>query len=314
MSNKRITVIGHANVDVLAAPVDFDRITAGSLPMDNIVMSCGGGALNEAVILKRLGAEVNLVSKVGADEAGEQILNYINNEGISTYGIIKDSSACTSVNVVLVDAAGERYFLTNSHGANRKMDKFDIWPFLDMESDIVSFPAMFVSPLLDTGALSEIFKKIKSRPGRILAVDMTKPKNCETLDDLKECLKYADYIFPNEAESCMITGKNDPFENAKLFADTGVKCVVIKRGAAGCLIYENDRYIEIPAYPVVNVTDTTGAGDSFVSGFLYGLCNGYTTEECGRFGNAVASCVVEGLGAAYGVESAQKTLERFKRI
>ncbi len=194
------------------------------------------------------------------------------------------------------------------------MDKSDIWPFLDTESDIVSFPAMFVSPLLDIGALSEIFEKIKSSPGRILAVDMTKPKNGETLDDLKECLKYADYIFPNESESCMLTGKNDPYENAKLFADAGVKCVVIKRGAAGCLIYEGGRYIEVPACPDVKVTDTTGAGDSFAAGFLYGLSKGYTTEECGRFGNAVASCVVEGLGAAYGMESAQKPLERFKKI
>lgn len=314
MKNKKITVIGHANVDVMACPVDLSKIKAGSQPMKDILVSYGGGGLNEAVILKRLGAEVELVSKLADDEAGEQIMRFIRSEGISDKGIIMDTSGTgrTSVNVVLVDNGGERYFLTNPGGSNRKMEKQDIEPLLDTGSDIVSFAALFVSPLLDTGALGDIFKAIKARPDRILAVDMTKPKNGETLEDLKECLKFVDYIFPNEEEASMLTGISDVYENARLFADAGVKCVIITRGKNGCLIFRDGEYTEVPPCPVENSVDTTGAGDAFAAGFLYGLSRGFSLKECGRFGNAAASCVVEGMGASYGISAPEDVFERFK--
>ena len=315
-ANKKITVIGHANVDVMACPVDFSKIKAGSQPMEDILVSYGGGGLNEAVILKRLGADVELVSKLADDEAGEQILRFIKSEGISDKGIIMDTSGtgCTSVNVVLVDNGGERYFLTNPGGSNRKMENQDIEPLLDTGSDMVSFAAMFVSPLLDIGALGDIFKVIKARPDRILAVDMTKPKNGETLEDLKECLQYVDYIFPNDEEASMLTGISDVYENARLFADAGVKCVIITRGKNGCLIFKDGKCTEIPPYPVERVVDTTGAGDAFAAGFLYGLSRGLSLEACGRFGNAAASCVVEGLGASYGISAPQEVFKRFEEI
>ncbi len=313
-SDKKILVLGHSNVDVMAGPVDLSGITAGSQPMEDIVISYGGGALNEAVILKRLGADVQLVSKVGEDEAGEQLLGFLESEGISCESIIKDPTSPTSVNVVLVDEKGERFFLTDPKGANRKMDLGDVVPLLKTETDIVSFGAMFVSPLLDISALTRMFKEIKSHSGRLLAVDMTKPKNGETVRDLRPCLRYVDFIFPNEEESRMLTGKEDIYENALIFAEAGVKCPVIKRGSKGCIIYDNGRFMEIPAYPVKNAKDTTGAGDSFVAGFLYGISKGFSLEECARFGNVTASCVVEGMGATYGVDSVQKPMERFREM
>lgn len=312
--SKKITVIGHANVDVLAFPVDITGLSAGSQPMDDILVSYGGGGLNEAVILKRLGADVELVSKIADDEAGKQIMGFLKTEGISDRGMITGSSMSTSVNVVLVDKNGERYFLTNPGGSNRKMEKKDIEPFLDTGSDIVSFAAMFVSPLLDISSLSEVFRLIKKCPGRILAVDMTKPKRGETLDDLKECLRYVDHIFPNEEEAAMLTGRQDVYENARLFAEAGVRCVIITRGKNGCLMFKDGEYTEIPAYPSEKTVDTTGAGDSFAAGFLYALSKGLSVKECAMFGNAAASCVVEGPGASYGIRSLENVIERFDSI
>ena len=65
-----ITVIGAAIIDILASPVDENVFTAGTLPMDTIKMSFGGDALNEAVLLSGYGKKVQLISKVGGDEAG----------------------------------------------------------------------------------------------------------------------------------------------------------------------------------------------------------------------------------------------------
>ena len=162
--------------------------------------------------------------------------------------------------------------------------------------------------------MSSIFETIKKSSNSILAVDMTKAKNGETIYDLKQCLKYIDYIFPNESEIFTLTRENDPYKNAKKLVELGAKCAVIKRGKNGCLIYTDGLYIDIPAYSVSEVVDSTGAGDSFVAGFLYGLSHGFKLKECGIFANAVASCVIESLGATQGFASKKKALKRYEKM
>lgn len=313
-TKKKITVIGPAIVDVLAYPVDFINIQAGTQPMKDIILSYGGDALNEAVILSRLGVTVELVSKVGQDKAGYQIINFIENEGVSCNKLIIEENLHTSINVVLVDNKGERYFLTNPKGSMRNLKEQDVCLSLDTAADIVSFAGMFVSPLMDITSMKRIFSKIKEKPGRILAVDMTKAKNGENIRGLEKLLKYVDFIFPNEAEIALLTGESDPRVNAELLVEAGVGCAVIKCGKNGCVIQTKNQFIELPAYPVDNVVDSTGAGDSFVAGFLYGLQQGYSVEECGIFANAVASCTVESLGATQGVNSIDEPYARYREM
>lgn len=314
MKNRKITVIGPAIIDMLAAPVIFSDIRTGSQAMDDIAMSYGGDALNEAVILNRLGVDVEFVSKVGQDPAGDQIIAFIESEGISSAGIKRDPLTRTSINIVLVDDKGERYFLTNPNGCMRKLTEADIMPYADTGTDIVSFAGMFISPLLDLAPMERFFSAVKARPGRILAVDMTKAKHGETLKDLGPLLKYVDYIFPNEAEAFTLTGEKDPYKNAKSLVEAGAKCAVIKRGKTGCLIHTKDKLLALPAYPVGKAVDSTGAGDSFVAGFLAGLRRGFTVEECGIFANAAASCAVESLGSTQGVQSAEAPLMRYREM
>lgn len=312
--NSKITVIGASVIDILARPVDLSAINIGSQPMEDIVMSFGGDALNEAVILKRLGADVELVSKVGNDSAGKEILDFIVGEGISDKSIIKSINDPTSINIVLVDDKGERYFLTNPSGCLRKLSEADLLPYLGQAGDIVSFASIFVSNELDIEATTRVFKKIKEKNGRILAVDMTKAKHGETLADISPMLKYVDLIFPNEAEIALLTGENDRYKNASYLVEAGVKCAVIKCGQDGCLIYDGREYIEVPAYENAKVVDSTGAGDSFVAGFLYALSCGYELKDCGKLANAVASCTVEAVGASEGISSIAKPYERYLKM
>ncbi|MBQ7525363.1 MAG: carbohydrate kinase family protein, partial [Abditibacteriota bacterium] len=267
----RISVMGAAIIDVLAAPVNFDKLSVGSQPMEDITLSYGGDALNEAVVLAKLGAEVEIFSTLGTDEAGGQIINYLSSLGIHTRGISRKPNIPTGTNIVLVDNKGERYFLTNPQGSLRKLAEEDLTPHTDTGSDIVSFAGIFVSPLLDIPAMTRLFAAIKKRPGRVLAADMTKAKKGETLSDLAPALKYIDYILPNESEVALLTGIDDPYENARLLTEAGVGCAVIKRGKEGCLIRKDGEYIELPAFPGVKALDSTGAGDTFAAGFIYAL-------------------------------------------
>ena len=282
--------------------------------MEDIKLSYGGDALNEAVVLSRLGADVELLSKVGQDQAGTYVLDFLKREGISCAGIRRDEKTPTSVNIVLVDEHGERFFLTNPRGSMRKLAEEDIDVAIDTAAHIVSFAGIFISPMLDVDSMERIFRRIKEKPGRILAADMTKPKNGETLEDLGRILKYVDFILPNEGEAAMLTGEEDPRRNAQLLVGAGAGCAVIKCGKKGCIIQTKDKCTEIPAFPVAKVADSTGAGDSFVAGFLYGLSRGFSVEQCGSFGNAVASCTVEALGATDGVTSLEEPMARYKRL
>lgn len=309
---KQITIIGAAIMDALASPVNFSELKIGTQPMNDIRLSYGGDALNEAVVLSRLGIKPKLISKIGDDTAGNQIMDFLLSEGIDCEAVCVNKDDTTSINIVLVDDKGERFFLTNPNGSMRKFLKQDVLNNTKSFADFVVFTGMFVSPLMNIDDMEEIFREIKSRTGRVLSVDMTKPKNGENLADLKPLLKYIDFIFPNETEISLLTGKKDILYNAECLVEAGVGCAVIKCGDRGCVVKTKDQFFELPAYKIKSVIDTTGAGDSFVAGFHYGLINGFSLRECGLFANAVASCAVEKLGATSGVASIEIPMSRYK--
>ncbi len=308
-----ITIIGAAIIDVLAGPVDEKIMKNGSTPMQNIRMSFGGDALNEAVIASRLGLKAELISKVGNDEAGKQVLDFLKEKGVHTKVKVEDGLE-TGINIVLIDPAGERRFLTNPSSSLRKLAEEDIIEHLEDAADIVCLASIFVSPLLDIPAMERVFQRIKSKKDRILVADMTTVKNGETLEDIQDLLPYLDYIIPNETEAERLTGEKDVHRNAELFLKHGASCVIIKWGAKGCLIKTAEQEIEVPAYKGAKVIDTTGAGDSFVAGFLWGLKNKLSLEECARFGCAVASCTVETVGANAAIESLELPMKRYKKM
>ena len=216
-----VTVIGAAIIDVLAGPVNDKILFNGSTPMETIRLSFGGDALNEAVILSSLGVNTELISKVGNDDAGKQVLNYLKEKQVGTNVKVEDGLE-TGINVVLIDNGGERRFLTNPSGSLRKLTEEDITEQLDTAADIVCLASMFVSPLLDIPAMERVFQKIKSKSERILVADMTTAKNGETLKDIACLLPYIDYIIPNETEAEHLTGEKDAFRNAELFLEQTV--------------------------------------------------------------------------------------------
>ena len=309
-----ITVIGAAIIDVLAGPVDESVFEKGSQPVNSTRLAFGGDALNEAVVLSQLGAKVELISKVGDDEAGKRVLDFLQEKQVDVTKVKIEEGLDTGINIVLVTPEGERMFLTNPNGSLRKLSEEDVMEQLDDAADIVCMASMFVSPLLDIPAMERIFRKIKSKPGRVLVADMTTAKNSESIADIACLLKYIDYLIPNEAEAARLTGETDVYRNAERFVEQGANCVVIKRGKKGCLIRTKNQQMEIPAYAHATLVDTTGAGDSFAAGFLWGLKNGMQLEECARFGCAVASCTVERLGANTAIDSAELAMKRYNEM
>ena len=126
MGKTTFIMIGAAILDVLAKPVNLSAFRVDSIPAETLTTNTGGDAMNEARTLAALGAKVRLVSKLGEDAAGEMILGRCRDLGIDTEFIRRSAEIPTGVNIVLIDEAGERRFITNPHGTLRQFYPEDI--------------------------------------------------------------------------------------------------------------------------------------------------------------------------------------------
>ena len=113
--------------------------------------------------------------------------------------------------------------------------------------------------------------------------------------EFKEIIEnYVDIIFANEMEAKAYTGK-DPEEALKILSEF-CEIAVVKAGSEGSLIKRGEEVLKVGTIKV-KLKDTTGAGDLYASGFLYGYANGYSLEKCGLFGSILAGNVIELIGA-----------------
>lgn len=313
---KRIVIAGAGILDVLVCPVGENVFEKGSVSVDTIKISTGGDALNEATVLARLLEEpgsVELLTLVGRDKAGSMILEHCRKEGIRTELITEDSSIETGVNVVMVQNDGSRSFFTNPKSSLRKLALRHFSGFFsDWHGEgIFCLASIFVSPELGGSELADIFGRAK-QAGMIVCADMTKCKNGETTKDICKALSYVDYLFANEEEAAMVTGESRVEEMADCFLACGVGTAVIKCGAGGCYVKNREISGQFPAVPGTNCVDTTGAGDSFAAGFLWGLLEGRTLQECICRANTCGALATETVGASEGIRSRSQVMERMK--
>lgn len=297
MNRKKFVIIGAAIVDVLARPVDASVFESGSHAADEIVMHTGGDAMNEARVLASLGTDVRLVSKTGCDMAGELVLSACRSLGIDLSFMKRSELIATGTNIVLVDPAGERSFITDPGSTLRRFYPEDV-PDEALEGrDILCFASIFVAPPFGNRELASLFRTARDK-GLLLCADMTKCKNGETIQDMRESLSYLDYVFPNLEEAALLTGQTDPDRIADAFLSCGTGHVVLKAGAKGCYVCSRKTRFWSPAYRYASCIDTTGAGDTFTACFLYALGQGFSLDDCARFANAGASVCIEHTGAA----------------
>ena len=291
---KKVCAVGAAIVDILVSGADERVFRTGSMPADNILMSHGGDALNEAIVLKHLGVPVHLEALVGDDAAGQSVLQRMERAGLDTSGIHIKQDMSTSVNVVLVSPDGERSFLTNPRGSQRRLRSEDI--HIPADTDILSFASIFVFPEMGPAEMAELFREAKER-GITVCADMTKRKKGETVAELACALRHVDYLFPNAEEAMLLTGAESVESAADALFAAGVGTVIIKCGKDGCHVRTASGTFRVPAERNVNCVDTTGAGDSFAGGFISGLAAGKGLEECLEIANRCGARAVEKFGA-----------------
>lgn len=285
----KVSVIGACVKDEVLK-IDIDMLLKGSTYIKDKITTYGGDALNEAIDLSTLGIDTKIISILGNDDTGDEILIYLNDHDIDTSNI-KYRDIPTSKNTVLVDDNGQRYFITDPNGTLRKLTVEDV--DVDRLEGIVAFASCFVSPLIDIAKMEELFKAIKDGD-HILCIDFTKAKNAEKLDDIKTMVSYVDHLFINEEELKVLSDTDDYQRSAKMLLSYGAKNVIVKRGANGAYLVNGGIKIKIDAEKV-DVVSTNGAGDGFVAGYIYGLACGHDLKTCLEYANRAGSIITSRL-------------------
>ena len=284
-----VNIIGAACIDLLIRNVDEDRFFSGSFKAERIISSFGGDALNEALILSKMGLDVKLCAILGDDPNGKLILHELDKNHISYDQNILNKGIDTYISLVFIDSNGERKFVGSENGSLRLLDLDDIK--IDEDARIVSFASLFISKVLNDEKLCKLFAYIKEN-NKILVCDCSKPKNNEDVKDMK-CLKYLDYYFCNESEAKALCHNEDLFECERLLYEAGIRNVIIKCGSKGCL-YKGEFY---PPEQNIDCIDSTCAGDSFVAGFIEGLYRNYDINDCISLANKYGASACKYVGA-----------------
>ena len=119
----------------------------------------------------------------------------------------------------------------------------------------------------------------------------------------KEVLRYVHFLKANEHEMEVLTGYTDPEQAAKEIYSWGVKEVLLTFGSMGSLIYDGETVHRIPAYLPTEVVNATGAGDTYMTGYLYQRAKGASIEEAGCFAAAMTTLKIEGMGPFSGTKA-----------
>lgn len=303
--SKPIVCLGIMVADVVGRPLRSIPDPGRLVLVDEMSLHTGGCAINTSTGLARLGLPVEVIGKVGADSFGDFLVNALEERGIGSRGVKRDSSVGTSATMIMVEPNGERRYV-HYIGANAALTTPDVDMDIVSSAAILHIAGALVMPGIDGQPTAGILKAAQ-QAGVITFMD-TVWDDTGRWSRLEPCLPYLDYFVPTVEEAAALTQRDDPADIAQALLDAGVKTVGLKMGAHGCYVTNGrDPIIRLPVYQV-DVVDTTGAGDAFAAGFIAGVYHGWDLERTAHLANAVAALCVTGVGASGGTRSLEDTL------
>jgi ribokinase len=293
--------------------MEFDVICFGALNMDYLFKvdkiakedeeyairgfkrTPGGAAANTAVGLARLGLKAGYLGKTSDDRNGGILINEFAREKVDTTRIIVSKSGRTGVIMGYIDKKGQRalYALPGINDAV-KIQEIDI-EYATSANFLHLTPFVGEKPFETQKQLVELVSRSKTKisfdPGDLYAR--------KGLSALKPMIGKSFLVSLTEKELKLLTGRNY-CKGSEILLNVGAQIVAVKRGGKGCYVSNREENHTIKPFRV-KVVDTTGAGEAFSAGFLYGLVKNLSLCECGRIANFIASRCIMRIGARSGL-------------
>ena len=254
------------------------------------VMATGGSAANTVNGVARLGHKAAFIGKVGDDEVGKFYADDLEKNGVEPLLTISETPSGRCLVLILPD--GERTMCTYL-GAAATLESSEVNTQWFSSDDIFHIEGYLVQSGNLLTEVAGLVQKINPRISIDLASYNVVEDNLEIIHNFVE--KFVDIVFANEDEARAFSGKNNPLEALDFIASM-CKIAIVKTGKAGSYVKANDKVYKIEGVKA-NCVDTTGAGDLYAAGFLYGLANDFDLEKCGKIGSLVAGNIVEVVGA-----------------
>ena len=308
-----VAAIGNAIVDVISRCDDaflakhgaakggmrlIDTPTATALytAMGPAIEVSGGSAANTTVGIASFGGNAAFIGKVADDELGRIFAHDIRAAGVAFATRPKSGGEPTARCLILVTPDGERTMSTFL-GVSPELDHADV----DADTIGASRIVYLEGYLFDRPEAKAAFARaadIAKKAGRQVAMTLSDGfcvdrHRAEFQTFIRDKV---DILFANENEiTTLYQTKN--FDEVIRRAKQDAPLVVLTRSAKGSLILAGEKAVAVPAEPISHVIDTTGAGDLYAAGFLYGLANGHDLAICGRLGSIAAAEIISHIGA-----------------
>ena len=280
----------------------FTPVTMGQMRyVSEYSAKIAGAESNVAIGLSRLGHEVGWISRLGNDEFGKKILNFIRGEGVDDSQVSLDMTNKTGLyfkEMITNDEVDIHYYRKNSAASH--MDPVNI-----DESYIATAKYLHITgitPALSRTCYETVMKAIEiaRKNGIKVVFDPNLRKKLWSETQAKQVLlaiaSKSDIVLPSIEEGKFLTEEKTPETIAQAFYHNGASQVVLKLGDQGAYYYTKEEKRHVPPFPVKQVIDPVGAGDGFVAGFLSGLLDNLGMEKSVKKATVIGSLVtmVEG--------------------
>lgn len=296
-----IAIAGEVYVDHIFTDFDHVPLPGEEVFADQYRREAGGGTVNTACALARLGHRTSLFGVFGRDE--EAWLR----SRLKSFGVHAEdacSSELPNALTVSMSTSSDRSFLSYA-GANKVLDKYVASPET-LAALSKSQHIHFAMPL--ELELAKLLLPNLKVAGCTLSIDPGWRKDWFLNPDSLDVLRMVDLFFPNEGEAQLLTGRKDPDDVLRELAAMGLEHTVVKLGPRGAITSRQNRFYKMPP-PDVEVVDTTGAGDAFDAGFIDAWLSGADIEEQLRRACICGSLSTRARGALTALPSRQEMLD-----
>lgn len=304
IGNALVDVIAHANDELLAREslvkgamtlIDTERAVSLYRVLPTAVEMSGGSAANTMCGVASFGGRAAYVGKVADDDLGQVFGHDLRAVGVQFRPGLPDGETPTGRCLIVVTPDAQRTMNTYL-GVSSLLCPED----LDLDTIAAGKVLYMEGYLYDRDDAKEAFRKaaaVAHEAGRLVSLTLSDSfcVDRHRTDFRRLVTESVDLLFGNEDELCALYEVAD-FDAAVAALRADGTMAAITRGPDGSVIVTDDTVIVVPAEPVAHVVDTTGAGDLYAAGFLYGFTHGHDLAECGRLGSIAAAEVISHVG------------------
>jgi len=305
IGNAIVDVLAHADEAFLAqfeltkgamTLIDADRAATLYENMSPAVECSGGSAANTIACLASLGGQGAFIGKVHEDQLGEIFRHDIRSLGITFDSAPSVGGVSTARCLIFVTPDADRTMQTFL-GACVELSPADIDPKIIADAKVVYLEGYLWDPPGAKQAFIEA-ADLAHDANRLVALSLSDPFCVDRYrDEFRDLVEqHIDIVFANEDEICSLY-QVEKFDDALQQVRGHCKIAALTRSEKGSVIISGDEVHVIDAAPVKKVVDTTGAGDAYAAGFLYGLTQGMSLDQCGRLGGIASAEVISHFGA-----------------